>query len=179
MPKDSKNSLNGLNGRKGNSFELLDEWDGNESITLQTTSAQATTSQPLPAPVGAGQWAQVEAFFTRVKTALVAAEQRVEKAEKRIESLEEFIRNELFPRISTSPSTGLPPSPPPPSSLPLSVALNHIPKIGLDLSRVAVLGIREGNAGAVHRRVNEALYERDIMCLKVNSKGNRRYRLLF
>jgi hypothetical protein len=31
----------------------------------------------------------------------------------------------------------------------------------------------------VRRRVNEALKERDITCLGVNSKGNGRYRLLF
>jgi hypothetical protein len=37
MPKNSKNSLN---NRKGNSFELLDESDGNDSITVQTTSAR-------------------------------------------------------------------------------------------------------------------------------------------
>ena len=34
MPKNSLNSL------KGNSFELLDELDGEESITVQTTSAR-------------------------------------------------------------------------------------------------------------------------------------------
>lgn len=44
---------------------------------------------------------------------------------------------------------------------------------------MAIPEIREGNAGAVRRRVNEALNERDITCLGVNSKGNGRYRLLF
>jgi hypothetical protein len=39
--------------------------------------------------------------------------------------------------------------------------------------------IKEGNAGAVRRRVNEALKARDITCLGVNSKGNGRDRLLF
>ncbi|KAF2178721.1 hypothetical protein K469DRAFT_802536 [Zopfia rhizophila CBS 207.26] len=101
MPKNSKNSKN---IRKGNSFELLEESDGDESITVQTTSARgrplkptrpfepnpprrakranptkAATSQPVPVPLGAGQWAQVEVLLTRVETALVAVEQRVEK----------------------------------------------------------------------------------------------------
>ncbi|PVH75773.1 hypothetical protein DL98DRAFT_518464 [Cadophora sp. DSE1049] len=79
MPKNSKNSRN---SRKGNSFELLDELDGDESITVQTTSARgrplkrtqpfepnspprakransskATTYQPTPAPLDTHQWA--------------------------------------------------------------------------------------------------------------------------
>jgi hypothetical protein len=36
--KMPKNSMNGLNNRKGNSFELLDDSDGGDSITVQTTS---------------------------------------------------------------------------------------------------------------------------------------------
>jgi hypothetical protein len=47
------------------------------------------------------------------------------------------------------------------------------------LSRVAIPEIREGNAGTVRRRVNEALKEKGISYLGVNSKGNGRYRLLF
>ena len=39
--------------------------------------------------------------------------------------------------------------------------------------------IKEGNAGVVHRRANKALKKRGITCLGVNSKGKRRYRLLF
>lgn len=39
--------------------------------------------------------------------------------------------------------------------------------------------IKERNAGAVRRRVNEALKGRNITCLGVNAKGNGRYRLLF
>jgi hypothetical protein len=59
------------------------------------------------------------------------------------------------------------------------VAPGQIPGIGLDLSRAAIPKIEGGNAGAVRRRVNEALREMDITCLGVNSKGNGRYRLLF
>jgi hypothetical protein len=201
MPKNSKNSVK---SQKGNSFELLDEYDGDDSITVQTTSARgrplkhtqpfepssttrakranstkATTSQTVPTPVGADQWTQVIALLTRVESALLSAERRAEKAEQRIETLEEFIRNELFPRISTPLRTGPPPPPSPPSSPPPSIAPVQIPGIGLDLSRVTIPEIKDGNAGAVRRRVNEALRERDITCLGVNSKGNGRYRLLF
>lgn len=49
----------------------------------------------------------------------------------------------------------------------------------MDLSWVQDSEIKEGNAGAVRRRANEALKERGITCLGVNSKGNGRYRLLF
>jgi hypothetical protein len=129
--------------------------------------------------VDTDQWAQVKALLTRVESALLAAEHRAEKAEKRIETLEEFIRNGLFPRINTPPPRARAPPPSPPSSPPPSVAPGQIPGIGLDLSRVTIPEIREGNAGAVRRRVNEALKERDITCLGVNSKGNGRYRLLF
>jgi hypothetical protein len=109
----------------------------------------------------------------------LAAERRAEKAEQRIETLEEFIRNELFPRITTSFPTCPPPPSSPPSSPPPSIAPGQIPGIGLDLSRVEIPEIKEGNAGDVRRRVNEALKERGITCLGVNSKGNGRYRLLF
>jgi hypothetical protein len=54
-----------------------------------------------------------------------------------------------------------------------------LPGIGLDLSRVQDEEIKEGNAGVVRRRANEALKERGITCLRVNDKGNGRYRLLF
>src|SRR5438046_1810404 len=47
------------------------------------------------------------------------------------------------------------------------------------LSRVQDSEMKEGNAGTVHRRANEALKERGITCLGVNSKGNGRYQLLF
>ncbi|MCJ1353051.1 MAG: hypothetical protein MMC33_003035 [Icmadophila ericetorum] len=123
-----KNSKNSLNNRKGNSFELLDGSNGNDSITVQTTSARgrplkrtqpfepnspprakranstkATTQLTAPTSVDTDQWAQVKAVLTRIESALLAAEHRAEKAEKRMETLEEFIRNELFPRINTPP----------------------------------------------------------------------------
>jgi hypothetical protein len=44
---------------------------------------------------------------------------------------------------------------------------------------VTIPEIKEGNAGAVRRRVNEALKERNITGLGVNFKGNGRYPLLF
>ena len=121
---------------------------------------------------------RIEAFLKRV-------EERAERAEKRVESLEEFVRNELFPRVANPipapvehANAGpthqhLPPSPPSPP------APGPLPGIGLDLSRVRDSEIKEGNAGTVRRRANEALKERDITCLGVNSKGNGRYRLLF
>ena len=114
----------------------------------------------------------------------MAAEHRAEKAEKRIETLKEFIRNELFPRINKSSLADplLPLSPlssPLPSVPPPSVVPGQIPRIGLDLSRVAIPEIRQGNAGTVRKRVNEALKEKGITCIRVNSKGNSRYRLLF
>lgn len=201
MPKNSKNSLS---SRKGNPFDLLNESAGDESITVQSTSARGrplkrtqpfepnspphakranstktTTPQVAPALDDADQWTQVKALLARVETALVAAEHRAEKAEKRIETLEEFIRNELFPRINTSSPTNRSSPPSPPPSPPLPVAPAHLPGIGLDLSRVTIPEIKEGNAGTVRRRVNEALKEKDITCLGVNSKGSGRYRLLF
>jgi len=76
----------------------------------------------------------------------------VEKAEKRIKTLEEFIRDEFFSQINTPPAkAGSPPISPPSSPLPL-VALGQIPGIGLDLCRVMILEIREGNTGAMRRR---------------------------
>lgn len=108
---------------------------------------KATTSQTVPTPVDTDQWAQVKALLTRVESALVVAEHRAEKAERRIETLEEFIRNELFPRINTPPPTGPPPPPSPPSSPPPSIAPGQIPGVGLDLSRVTIPEIKDGNAG--------------------------------
>jgi hypothetical protein len=93
---------------------------------------------------------------SQVESALLSAERRAEKPEQRIETLEEFIRNELFPRANTPPRTDPlhpPPPPSPPSSPPSSVAPGQIPGVGLDLSRVAILEIKEGNAGTVRRRV--------------------------
>jgi hypothetical protein len=39
--------------------------------------------------------------------------------------------------------------------------------------------VKEGNAGVVRRRANEALKERGITCLGVNSKEKGQYWLLF
>jgi hypothetical protein len=109
-----------------------------------------------------------------VEAALASAEQRADKAEKRIEALEEFIRNELFPRIGAT-SLANPPAPPsPPATPPPSIAPGQIPGVGLDLSRVVIPEIEERNAGTVRMRVNEALKEKGISCLGVNSN-----RLLF
>jgi hypothetical protein len=44
---------------------------------------------------------------------------------------------------------------------------------------VTIPEIKDGNTGAVRRRVNEAVKEKNIICLEVNSKGDRRYRVLF
>jgi len=96
--KCQRTARNSLSSRKGNSFELLDELAGDESITVQTTSTRgrplkrtqpfepnspphakranstkATTSQVGPALEGTDQWAQVKAFLTHVETALVAS----------------------------------------------------------------------------------------------------------
>jgi hypothetical protein len=128
-----------------------------------TTSLNSNTDQLL----------RIEALLKRV-------EERAEWAEKRVESLEKFIRNELFPRIAgpvSAPApasrSASPPSPPP------SLVRGPLPGIGLDLSRVQDREIKEGNAGVVRQRANEALKERGITCLGVNSKGKGRYRLLF
>ena len=126
-----------------------------------------------------------EDLLLRIEALLKRVEEWAERAEKRVESLEEFIRNELFPRVANptpapvehtnaSPThQHLPPSPP------SSPAPGPLPGIGLDLSRVQDGEIKEGNAGTVRRRTNEALKERGIACLRVNAKGNGRYRILF
>jgi hypothetical protein len=107
-------------------------------------------------------------------------EERAERAEKRVESLEKFIRNELFPRVAGPVSAPAPASrPASPPSPPPSLVRGPLPGIGLDLSRVQDREIKEGNAGVVRQRANEALKERGITCLGVNSKGKGRYRLLF
>ena len=87
-----------------------------------------------------------------METALASAEQRAERVVKHIEALEEFIQNEIFPRISTTPTTNTPSPPSPPSSLPPSIAPGQIPGVGLDLSRVVIPEIKEGNTGTVYRR---------------------------
>src|SRR5205814_5103745 len=145
----------------------------------KTTKAAADANDANEDP-----WARVEALLRR-------AEERADRAEKRVESLEEFIRNELFPRVA---SLALPPTPAPvlsepastteapgrlPPSPPPSPAPGPVPGIGLDLSRVQDSAIKDGNAGTVRRRANEALKELGVACLGVNSKGNGRYRLLF
>ncbi|KAH9203832.1 hypothetical protein DL95DRAFT_472038 [Leptodontidium sp. 2 PMI_412] len=101
------------------------------------------------------------------------------KVSSKFGPLRERLRNELFPRIGTTPTANAPSPPWPPSSPQPSIAPGQIPGIGLDLSRVAIPEIKEGNAGTVRRRVNEALKGKGITCLGVNSKGNGRYRLLF
>ena len=96
-----------------------------------------------------------------------------------MESLEGFIRNELFPQVAgpvpapVSRPASSPPSPPP---FPIH---GPLPGIGLDLSRVQDRETKEGNAGVMHRRANEALEEKGITCLGVNSKRNGQYQLLF
>jgi hypothetical protein len=116
----------------------------------------------------------------RIEALLKRVEERAERAERRVESLEEFIRNELFPRVAGPISAPAPASRPasPPSPQPSPVR-GPLPGIGLDLSRVQDREIKEGNAGVVRQRANEALKERGITCLGVNSKGKGRYRLLF
>src|SRR5437868_2675797 len=76
----------------------------------------------------------------RIEALLKRVEEQAERAKKRVELLEEFIRNEVFPRVGnpipalvelvsvTHPH--LPPSPP------SSPAQGPLPGIGLDLSQV-------------------------------------------
>jgi hypothetical protein len=63
----------------------------------------------------------------------------------------------------------------PPLSPPPSIAPGQIPGIGLDLSQVIIPEIKEGSTGTVYRQVNEALEEKGITYLGVNSKGNSCY----
>src|SRR5271163_4879752 len=186
---------------KGNSFELLDEVndDGsNDNATsshgrplkrtqpfepnspptakrANSTKSKATTSTPAPKS-NTDNWARVEALLVRVEAALATAEHRAEQAEKRVEKLEEFIRNDLFPRIGSPPPPSTPASPPP---SPPPAPPSRIPGVGIDLSRVNIPEIKQGNAGTVRKCVNGALKEKGITCLGVNSKGNGWYRLLF
>ena len=153
-------------------------------IATKTKTTKAAADANDANDANEDPWARIEALLRR-------AEDRAERAEKRVESLEEFIRNELFPRVA---SLALPPTPAPvlsepastkeapghlPPSPPPSPAPGPIPGIGLDLSRVQDSAIKDGNAGTVRRRANEALKELGVACLGVNSKGNGRYRLLF
>ena len=100
-------------------------------------------------------------------------EERAERAEKRVEALEEFIRNELFSRVGNP--VPAPPGPASathqhlPPSLPSSPAPGPLLGVGLDLSRTQDDEIREGNAGTIRRRANEAVKEKGITCLGVNS----------
>jgi hypothetical protein len=63
-------------------------------------------------------------------------ERQAEQAEQHIETLEEFTRNGLFPRINTPPPMGTPRPPSPLSSPLLLVALGQIPGVKLNLSQV-------------------------------------------
>jgi hypothetical protein len=65
-----------------------------------------------------------------------------------VESLEEFIRNELLPRVA-SPTPAPEPTAVSPPPLPTSLGRRALPGIGLDLSRVQDKEIKEGNAGVV------------------------------
>jgi len=105
----------------------------------------------------------------RIEALLKRVEEWAEQAEKRVESLEEFIRNELFPHIAIPTPAPEPTVPPPPPS-PTSLGRRALLDIGLDLSRVQDKEIREENAGVVRRRANEALQERGITCLGANDK---------
>ena len=65
----------------------------------------------------------------------------------------------FFPRVAgpvPAPASALAPPPSPPPSL----VRGPLSGIGLDLSRVQDYEIKEGNAGVVRRRANEALNER-------------------
>lgn len=114
----------------------------------------------------------------------------IKKQNHRIESLENLIRDELLPRISSlSTTSSIPteassatssattPLSPPSSPGPKSV---QIPGLGLDVSHCSET-VREFNAGTIRARVNYALKTsgRDIECIGINDKGNGRYRLLF
>ncbi|KIM98212.1 hypothetical protein OIDMADRAFT_146890 [Oidiodendron maius Zn] len=175
---------NSKNVPKSNSFELLSESNDDESITVETASAcgrPLKRMQPFEPnlPPQAKRTNSTKATIPRPASAISSSEQQAEKAEKRIEALEEFIRNELFPRIGTTSTASASSLPLPPLSPPPSIAPRQILGVGLDLSRVAILEIREGNAGTVYKQVNEALKEKGITCLGVNSKWNGCYRLLF
>jgi hypothetical protein len=129
----------------------------------------------------------LEALFARIESALVASEQRAAKAEKRLEDLEEFIRNQLFPRLNDASVPSCPPGvpsvklskPSPPQAVQPPPPPYRVPGINLDLSRVSNPELRNGDAGAVRKRACEALKERGVTCLGVNSKGNGRYRSHF
>jgi hypothetical protein len=203
--ENARNSKNSNNGNS-NQFELLDiEDDGTDDNTIGSTSATNATSargrplkrmQPfdpespprkksVPTKAKAAKTALEidDDPLLRIEALLRRVEERAERAEKCVESLEEFIRNELFPHVAGSIPSPLEPAGVAHQHLPLSPlsspAPGPLPGIGLDLSRVQDSEIKEGNAGIVRRRANEALKERGITCLGVNSKGNGPYRLLF
>jgi hypothetical protein len=133
--------------------------------TKARTTAAASSSGTGPSNSNTDQLLRIEALLKRV-------EEWAERAEKRVESLEEFIRNELFPCVAgPAPAPILEPTVAPLPS-PVSVGQRALLGIGLDLSRVQDKEIKEGNAGVVRRRVNQALRERGITYLRVNDKGN-------
>jgi hypothetical protein len=125
MPRNNKNSSKG----NSNQFELLDtEDDGTDDNTVGSTSAinaksaiNATSARgrplkrtqpydpespprkksvPAKAKVTKTALETNEDPLLRIETLLKRVEERAERAGKRVESLEEFIRNELFPRVA-------------------------------------------------------------------------------
>lgn len=119
MPRNNRNNTKG----NSNQFELLDtEDDGTDDNTVGNTSttnvasATSTRGRPLkrtqpydpespprkksvPAKAKATKTAVEtnEDPLLRIEALLRRVEEWAERAEKRVESLEEFIRNELFP----------------------------------------------------------------------------------
>ncbi|KAH8799484.1 hypothetical protein F5884DRAFT_758508 [Xylogone sp. PMI_703] len=164
----SKNSKNSKNTPKSNAFDLLSELDDDDPSSLtRLPEPREPTLQKL-------QHRRPQQHYVLMSGPKLKTFSNV--------ALEEFIRNELSPQIGPTPSTNptlpSPPSSSPPSPPP-SIAPGQIPGVGRDLSRVTIPEIKEGNAGTVRKRVNEALKGKGITCLGVNSKGNGRYRLLF
>jgi hypothetical protein len=127
-----------------------------------STSSSGPSDQPIQ---NADHLVRVEALLARVELALLASEKRAEKAEKRLLDLEELIRDQILPRVSSSdvplPSSNAatpqtlplsPPSTPPPTA--------RVPSIGLDLSRTTNHELKVGNAGTIRRRADDALKKR-------------------
>lgn len=187
MPRNNhKNSAKS----NSNSFQLLSEAedDTNEDeIPSSVPAGTSTRGRPLkrtqpydPESPPRKKSVPTKPRVTGLGNSNTTTDQllRIEALFKRVESLEEFIRNELFPRVAgpapvPAARPASPPSPPP------SPVRGPLPGIGLDLSHVQDREIKEGNAGVVRRRANEALREKGITCLEINSKGKGRYRLLF
>jgi hypothetical protein len=96
--------------------------------TKARAPASATSSGAGPSNSNADQLLRIEALLKRV-------EEWAERAEKRVESLEEFICNELFPRVASPTPAPAPTavSPPSPSA---SLGRRALLGIGLDLSHV-------------------------------------------